>query len=107
MRQRLEKRGRQEMVEEPILTLLSKWSVPFGIATSIIGGSAWLTSTANRVDQVTSELRELKADYKENKDHFDERVTTQDKSLSEVKQKLSGMDAKLDLMIDAIKNFKD
>lgn len=95
------------MVNDPILTLLAKWSVPFGIATSIIGGSAWLTSTANRVEQVTSQLHELKVDYKQDKDHLDDRVMAQDKALSEVKQKLSGMDAKLDLMIDTIKeNFK-
>lgn len=44
---------------------LVKWSVPLGMATTIFGGSAWLTTTHNMVVENTRELRELEQSYKE------------------------------------------
>ena len=42
-----------------------KWSVPLTMAASIFGGSAWLTTTHNMVEENTREIRELETDFKE------------------------------------------
>lgn len=88
------------------LTFFSKMSVPVGVLTSIIGGSAWLTSTHNRVEQVAREVSELKSEYRNEKDRLADRLQNQEEKLSQVVAKLSGVDAKLDLVINAIRKTK-
>jgi hypothetical protein len=52
---------------DPILPIV-KWSVPLGMATTIIGGSAWLTSNHNATVENTRQLRILQQELKEVKD---------------------------------------
>lgn len=42
-----------------------KWSVPLAMASTIIGGSAWLTSTHNATVENTRQLRQLQNEFKQ------------------------------------------
>lgn len=78
----------KKMVVESPLYVLAKWSVPFGMATTIIGGSAWLTSTHNTVEQSQVELRQLKSDFRE-----------MNKEASNFSERLGRIEEKLDFIV--------
>lgn len=83
--------------------IFAKLSIPVGVLTTVIGGSAWLTTTRNRVEQVANDLVELKAEYRSQKDKILDRLEMQDDKLSEANARLSGLDAKVDIIINAVK----
>lgn len=74
---------------------VSKLSVPIGMLTTIIGGSAWLTSTRNEVVHVRSEFEKLEVEFRQFK-----RVT-QDKQSSQGEM-ISKIDGKMDLVLKSL-----
>lgn len=83
-------KGTKKMVDP--LSILAKLSVPLGVATTIFGGSAWLTTTHNTVVETQQELEEMKADTKENRKAVYQKLSNQD-------ERLSRMEGKIDIII--------
>lgn len=79
------------VMPDPIYSV-SKLSIPIGMLTTIIGGSAWLTSTRNEVVHVTKQFEKLEIEFR------------QFKRVTQVKQSLQGemihkIDGKMDLVL--------
>lgn len=75
---------------------LSRVSIPLGVATSIIGGSAWLTTTHNRVENLSEEVAYLRVELKEEgekRQHSDSR--------------LARMEGKIDIIIQDIQRRRN
>lgn len=71
---------------------VSKLSIPIGMLTTIIGGSAWLTSTRNEVVHVTRQFEKLETEFR------------QFKKDTQLKQQVQGemihkIDGKMDLIL--------
>lgn len=81
------------------IAFLSKWSVPIGVLTSVMGGSAWLTTTHNTVEHIQAEAQEIKEDIREHKSNIYEKLYNQD-------QRLSRIEGKLDLLVDEMVKVK-
>lgn len=79
---------------------LSRWSVPIGVLTTVIGGSAWLTTTHNKVNQIDSDMTTLRAEFNVSKDRISDRLLDQD-------QRLSRIEGKLDIVIREVKRGKN
>lgn len=76
---------------DPVYSI-SKLSVPIGMLTTIIGGSAWLTSTRNEVVFVKSQFEKLDKDFKDFKVMAIQRQQTQGEMIHKI-------DGKMDLIL--------
>lgn len=83
--------------------MLAKWSVPLGVATTIVGGSAWLTTTRNRVEQMASEVLDLREDYRVQATKVTDRIQRQEEKIGEVQSRLAAIEAKLDFLISGMR----
>lgn len=86
------------MVIDP-LTYLAKLSVPLGVATTIIGGSAWLTTMHNKVETIEKEFGSFTVEYQEGKSKVLDKVNNQDSRLSRI-------EGKLDLLIENLQTIR-
>ena len=71
---------------------VSKLSIPIGMLTTIIGGSAWLTSTRNEVMHLARQFEKVETEFR------------QFKKDTQVKQQVQGemihkIDGKMDLIL--------
>ena len=81
------------------LDFLSKLSVPLGIVTTIIGGSAWLTTTHNKVDAIDKDLSSFTVQWQEQRGKLSDQVNAQDSRLSRI-------EGKLDLLIENMRAWR-
>lgn len=77
---------------DPSFISITKLSVPLGMLTTIVGGSAWLTSMHNQVEHVTARFERVETEFRLFKD------VTQQKQQAQA-EIISKMDGKLDLML--------
>lgn len=82
------------------LAYLSKLSVPFGVITTIIGGSAWLTTTHTKVEMIEKQFTVFAAEYSEEKGKILDKVNDQE-------SKLSRIEGKLDILIETIRRRRN
>lgn len=75
--------------------MLNKLTVPLGIVTTIIGGSAWLTTIRNDLNNL-----------EENVSTYSIQVSKQKEKQIEQAVTISKMDGKLDLIIDELHNIR-
>ena len=76
---------------DDVLFFFSRWSVPLGVVTSLIGGSAWLTTLHSNVDHLQAQSVTLRQELVE-----------QRKGIEGQDQRLSRMEGKLDSILDFI-----
>ena len=75
--------------------MLNKLTVPLGIVTTIIGGSAWLTTIRNDLNNL-----------EDNVSIYSIQVSKQKEKQIEQAIIISKMDGKLDLIIDELHNIR-
>lgn len=85
---------------ENILDLFTKLSIPLGVLTAVIGGSAWLTTTHDKVETIEKDLSSFTTMWQEQKERLASQVNAQD-------SRLSRMEGKLDLLLENIKSWRD
>jgi hypothetical protein len=77
-------------------SVIARWSIPFTMLISVMGGSAWLTTTANKVTALESEVAMFRAEYQLQRDRMFDQLSDQD-------QRLSRIEGKLDIVIESLR----
>jgi len=81
------------------LAYLAKLSVPLGVATTLLGGSAWLTTTHNKVETIEKDLTVFTEQWHQQKSKLYDQVNGQDSRLSRI-------EGKLDMLIETMEHFR-
>jgi hypothetical protein len=89
---------KESKVVDP-LAYLAKLSIPIGVATTVIGGSAWLTTLHNKVEAVESTL-----DERTDRASQERRVLFQKADNTETR--LSRIEGKIDILLERMKGHK-
>jgi hypothetical protein len=88
-------------IESPAF-VIAKWSIPFAMASSIVGGSAWLTSTHNAVEQNRADLMRVENEFKDHRQRVYDRLDALRADSSKQDERLSRMEEKLDFIVKII-----
>jgi len=73
--------------------------MPVSFALTIIGFSYWISNIASMANQSSVEINNIRADTKVSERLVLEKIDGQTNQITEVREKLSGIDSKLSLLI--------